>query len=206
MSYSEVLEERGDRRVRLVTEEGPEEPYDDGQSPLLRIDLVGYTPRAEHIQVGSLRPTDADEQIEEAARRWGGPNNRDWAKFEKYLRAYHGVTQIETYWSETYWYVTYDSTPWREAVGANAGSASLEEYKAWCEGEVYGYVIEKQVTWHAVNPVTDDPEYAEYPDRTSWEEIPDDGSCWGFYGRGYAEDQAKLAFEDALKPDKGEED
>jgi hypothetical protein len=190
VSAGEVIEERDGYRVCLKIEEGPEEPYYDGQSPLLRIDP--RTRKAEHIQIGSMRPTDDDTRIEEAVSHWATtPADSDWKLFEKYLRAYYGVTRIVTYWSDTYWYVTYDSAAWREAAGAPEGSANLDEYRAWVEGEVYYYIIEKRVTWRAVNPVTDDPEYSEYPERTTWETVD---SCGGYYGDEYAEQEARRAF------------
>lgn len=199
MGYSEVLETRGRLRVRIEIEEGPPEPYDDMQSPLLRIDPQAY--RVEHIQAGS-RPAADDERIEEAVRHWATtPSDSDWALFEKYLRAYYGVTQIVTYWSESYWYVTYDSKAWRDAVGAPEGGASLDEYRAWCEGEVYGWVIEKRVTWRAVDPVTDDPDYSEYPDRDTWE--PAD-NCGTFYGDKWAKEAAMDAFKEALEAEGGD--
>jgi hypothetical protein len=173
VSYSKVLETRGDYRVKLEVEEGPPEPYDDGQSPLLRLDYRGHP---EHVDVGT-RPHDCDERIEEAAATWGA--DRDGDLLEKYLRAYHGVTQVVYYRNSSYTYITYDDARWREAVGAEPGSASLEEYKAWAEGEVFGWVVEKRVRWNRAEP-------EDGPDDTmdTWE--PED-SCGGFYGLDYAE-------------------
>lgn len=173
MSYSEILETSEDERfrVRLVLDEYPSEPYDDGASPLLRIETRGGGHRAEHVQVGS-RPAEADDYIEAAVHHWGTcPADSDWKLFEKYLRAFHGVTQVETWHSGSFWYVTYDSAAWREYVGAPAGSADMSEYRAWCEGDVWGWVTEKLVTWH-----TDEPGFG---DENRWE---DTDSCWGYYG------------------------
>ena len=174
MSYEEILQttEDGRFRVKLVADECPEEPYDDGQSPLLRIGRDPYDrARAEHI-MATGRPLDADEYVEAAVARWGGPSSDRWPLVETYLRAFHGVTAIETWHSGSYWYVTYDPAAWREHVGAPAGSVDMSSYRAWCEGDVWGYVVEKRVTWH-----TDDP---GYPDEERWEDT--DESCWGFYG------------------------
>jgi len=114
MGYSEVLETSNDGRfrVRLVLDEFADEPYDDGASPLLRLEYRhGY--RAEHVMTGS-RPADADGCVEAAAERWG----TDFELLEKYLRAYHGATKVETWHSGDYWYVTYDPAAWREWAGA----------------------------------------------------------------------------------------
>jgi hypothetical protein len=167
MSYSETLEtsENGRFRVRLVADEYPDEPYDDGASPLLRLDHGHYGWRAEHVMTGS-RPTDADSYVEAAAERWGS----DFGWLEKYLRAYHGATVVKTWHSGSCWYVTYDPAAWRAWCGAPEGSADMSEYQAWCEGDVWGYVVEQNVTWR-----TDD----DFPDRATWEHVD---SCYGFYG------------------------
>jgi hypothetical protein len=175
MSYSEVLETTDNLRVVLVADEYADEPYDDGQSPLLQLDIRYSGNRAEHKMVGA-RPTDNDARIEEAACRWGS----DLDKLEKYLRAYYGATQVETWHSGSYWYITYDTTEWREYTGAPVNSVSMDEWRAWCEGDVWGWTIQKHVTWH-----TDDPDYDE--DRNSWEDVE---SCWGYYGHDYAESEA----------------
>lgn len=169
--YGEVLETRGNFRVRLVADEYADEPYDDGASPLMRLDYRGGDWRADHVMTGT-RPQDCDADIEAAAQRWG----TDFDLLEKYLRAYHGVTKIERWHSGNYWYVTYDDAAWRAWAGAPEGSADMSEYRAWCEGDVWGYVVEKQVTWTA-----DDP---GYEDRDEWEDAGE--SCWGFYGSGRA--------------------
>jgi hypothetical protein len=187
MSYSETLEtsDDGQYRVQLIADEYADEPYDDGQSPLLRLETTGYGVRAEHV-MATGRPVDDDARIEEAAQHWATtPADSDWPKFEKYLRAYYGVTVIETWNSGSYWYVTYDPARWREYAGAPAGSVDMSEYRAWCEGDVWGYAVERNVTWHR----DDDPDTAMH----TWET---EDSCAGFYGRDYAEEEALRAYRD----------
>lgn len=188
MNDETVIETRGDYRVRIVPDECADEPYNDGQSPLLRIE-PRFEMRVTYVDTGASRPHQEDEFIIAAIQRWNTTPGRDnWNLFEKYLRAYFGVTQIETWYTDIYWYVTYDSAAWRKSIGFDGviapldggkGGASLAAYKAWCEGEVYSWVVEKRVAWRAVNPVTDDPDYAEYPDRETWETVE---SCSGYYG------------------------
>jgi hypothetical protein len=196
MSYEEILAATDDGRfrVKLIADEHPDEPYDDGQSPLMRLDCTGNGWRAEHI-MATGRPLDADPYVEAAAEHWGSPSGSDWQLFEKYLRAYHGVTKVETWHSGSYWYVAYDPAGWREHVGAPEGSADMSEYRAWCEDDVWGYVVQKRVTWH-----TDDP---GYEDEDRWEDTDD--SCWGFYGSDgangkYLRETAREALADADEP------
>lgn len=172
--YEEILEtsEDGRFRVKLVLDEYPDEPYDDGQSPLLQIDTHGYDHQATHV-MATGRPLDDDDAVEYAVRHWQTcPADSSWRLFEKYLRAFFGVTTIETWYSGLYWYVTYDPARWREHTGAPEGSVDMSEWRAYCEGDVWGYVVQKRVTWH-----TDDP---GYDDEDRWEDTEE--SCWGFYG------------------------
>jgi hypothetical protein len=189
MSHDEnVLETSDDSRfrVRLEPDPYPDEPYDDGQSPLLRLDYRrGW--QAEHV-MATGRPTDDDDRIEEAAARWGS----NFTLLEKYLRAYYGMTAIETWHSGDYWYVTYDTAKWREHVGAPEGSVDMSEYKAWCEGDCWFYVVEENVTWQR----TDNPDVT----MGTWEHVD---SCGGFYGSEYAGQCAREALKDtaeAAKP------
>lgn len=62
--------------------------------------------------------------------------------------------------------------------------ATADLYGSWAWGDVYGYIVEREVP----DP---DPEADEYRER-EWEEI-EDGSCWGFYGS----DFDKSGLEDA---------
>lgn len=184
MSHSEVLEtsEDGRYRVRLILDEDAGEPYDDGASPLMRLDRTGSGVRAEHV-MATGRPLDADAQVEAAVQHWGvTPADGNWRLVETYLRAFFGVTKIETWHSGSYWYVTYDPAAWREWAGAPEGSANMDEYRAWCEGDVWSWVTEKLVHW-----TTDDGAVsASFKDE--WEHLD---SCSGYYGGDYAEKTAR---------------
>lgn len=186
MSY--ILKEQDGLRVRLAADENADEPYDDWQSPLLRLRYNGvHGWQAEHVVVGS-RPTGCDTRIEEAAARWGG----ELHLLGKYLRAYHGTKVVRQWSSDDYTYITYDTEQWREYIGFPVGSelpgsyeasVNLDEYRAWCEGDVYGYIIEREITWVGRENIPDI--------MTTWEEVE---SCWGFYGWEQAEESAAEAF------------
>jgi|ERR1700722_1058067 len=190
MSFEEIVEERDGYRVILVTDDYPEEPYNEGQSPILRTDTryLSYASSVAHLDAG-WRGGEYEYKIEEAACKWGPPSSSDWYMFERYMRAFHGVTKVETYYSGSYWYVTYDSSEWRAYTGAPAGSIGLEEYKAWIEGEVYGYQIQRLVSYRHMDNETSVPDYE------TWEE---EDACYGFYGYGYATEAAKEALKYAV--------
>ncbi|HEY1700760.1 MAG TPA: hypothetical protein VGG75_13690 [Trebonia sp.] len=206
MSEKEVLEECNGMRLVIALDPYPKEPYDDGQAPLLRIGCGSV----KHID-GNSRPHEDDERVEEAVSRFGAPSARGWKLFEKYLQAFYGVTVIDTYYSGSYWYTSYDSKAWRDyAAGLpdNASSAGnlhlLDAWKAYVEGEVYTYAIEKLVTWTAT-----ELDYLDYPDRETWETVK---SVGGYYGHEYACGAAREAWaaggfaEQGGSPDHAEED
>ncbi len=196
MSYKDILKTEGRYRVKLIADEYANEPYDDSASPLMRIEP--YTNRVTWADRGSGRPHDDDDyNIACAIERWGGPGSPLWTNVEKYLRAFYGVTEIETWHSGSHWYVTYDSQSWRDYTRAPEGSCSMTEYRAWCEGDVWSYTVEKNVTW-----TTDEP---GFDDRATWETVE---SCGGYYGYNYALGEALMALaavlEDEAKKERGE--
>lgn len=57
----------------------------------------------------------------------------------------------------------------------------LEELKAWCDNDVYGFVVEDAVKYKTTRKcLSDNAEDEEY-EETEWEE-KGLNSCWGFYG------------------------
>jgi hypothetical protein len=192
-------------RLLLIPEEYPEEPYGCGQSPLLRIESQGYCYHAEHIQLGE-RPTDSDADTENAVRHWAAaPSNSGWRYFKKYLHAFHGVTTIETYHSGGCWYVTYDSAEWREHtwpahLGYPAGKPDMSEWKAYCEGEVYGYRIEQKVHVCQDRRIHGGTSgfRAEASEYDEWETAGNNES-WSLYGWEWAQEAARDAWKGFLE-------
>jgi len=190
VSDDSILKENENYRVRLVCDEYAEKPHDDCSAPVLRIEPA----RAEHVDDGG-RPHYSDDAVEDAVNRWGGPDSDGWKYVEKFLRAYLGVTRIDTYYSGNYWYAAYDSADWREYTGVPAGSAEnfLAEWRAWIEGEVYGYVVERKVHVEQTRAVSvsGDLVREEESEYDEWEETD---SCWGYYGYEWAKQNALEAF------------
>jgi hypothetical protein len=182
MSSKEVIETRGDYRVVLVPEDGDFAPEQDGEPPLLRI---------ERGSVSFARDGGASEdKVREAFDRWTNrPGDPGWKLFEKYLRGYLGVTVIQPWLSENgNWYVAYDTPEWREAAGITdpaslADSDLIGDWKPYTNGDVYGAVVEKRVTWGTADE--------DYDDRDSWEPLHEGGSRWVLYGYTYAESEAR---------------
>jgi len=206
---SDILEENNNYRVSLEYDLYPDQPYDDGGWPIVRIGSSRYTWRdsdMEHVD-SSGRNRRADDSVEKAIRKWGTPSSNDWPLVEKFLRAYLGVTQVHTYRSDDYWYVAYDSADWREYAGFTddmraddgywpyRGANPLTEWKAWINGEVYFYTVERKVHVYQDQrrhgPGTFETVSTEFDE---WEHVD---SCGGFYGYDYAREAALEAFHDA---------
>lgn len=173
-----------EQRINIVGDMSPSEPYNDGGSPLFRIEVNGYGGRRGH-EVTSVTSYRAPDGIEQAIQHFG-ERGRD--TLARYLSIYFGVTATEWWHSGDAWYMTCDPADWREKVGASAGSISMAEWRAYCEGDVYGVVLEKQVPWTA-------------PDgrvNLLWEEID---SCWGFYGLDAAKKYAAETYSGDTYPD-----
>jgi hypothetical protein len=189
---SEVLATRGDLRVRLVLDDCADEPYDGGRSPILRLYPLrswgGW--RAEYIDsIGAYTPAAADH-IMTAAQKWAA----DPDLFERYLRMFHGTTTVQWYDGRRgggdFVYVTFDTADWRAHYDLSdhiAALVDLSDWRAYCEGDVYGYIVEQRATWQRTNPA------GEVVDtRETWEPVD---SYWGFYGHQYAETAGRSAFD-----------
>lgn len=184
----------GNYRVRLEYDMYAETPYDDGMTPILRIERYGSP---EHVGMSS-RPHDLDSAVEAAVERWGSPNGHQWFKVERFLRAFLGATTVQTWYSGDNWYVAYDTTAWREYVGTTAAGEEfgdlMSEWKAYVNGEVYGYVVEKRQTVETIRRLVtdagDDSEEISRETADEWELVD---ACSGFYGYEYAAEAAREA-------------
>lgn len=216
-TYEEVIAERDGYRAKIVVDYDATEPYNDGGSPLLRITGYGHAE-----QVTGITSYELPFEITAAFSRFEDD------VFERYLRIFHGTTSI-VWWDQQQYnadrFVTFDTTHWREAMGiddaqlatitaAGRNIADLDEWKWYCEGDVYGIVIEKRSATPANRAALDaaaaelgaDALYTavaakadEDNDDVDWVEID---SMWGYYGDKYATESAREKLNEyAPKPD-----
>lgn len=182
-------------RVRLERDESPEAPYDDGSVPLWRVEHSGLGWRTEQVKMTSYDAVDV--RLSDAVNRFNGPTVH---KVERWLRAYHDVTIVEHWYSGNAWYIAADDGDWRKAMGVTpeqivheyerAGSL-MSEYKAWVEGEVYGYVIERKRVAYTTVIEPADGEIIGTEKTEVWTEIDDvEGSMSGLFGQEYATEKA----------------
>lgn len=179
MSYSEVVETKGQYRAVIIADEDASVPDWDGMYPTLQIDNYSVGPllgegAVDFAVILSTFISAVPEPLE---------------TFERYLRIFHGTTKFSTYnlgRSREYGYVAFDTAKWREANGVAAEQVKqedmLSEVRAWAEGDCWGVRIEKLVHWYTQDEAVEDQ------DRSDWEELE---SVWGYYGRDAAEEQAR---------------
>jgi hypothetical protein len=184
---SETLAEVEGLRVRILVDDDPMMPYNDGGSPILLVDSGHEDYRVTQVTGATSYVLDADlvSLVHEHLTQ-----TDDVHTLVETLAEPFGVTTVETY--DTPYpclYITLDPADWREKVGAPEGSVSLDEWKAYIEGECYGYVVEELVTWVALDSATV-PDFARSEER--WETVD---SCWGFYGIEHVTEEAKRVFE-----------
>lgn len=198
--YEVILETRENFRVKLVADEDALFPENAGATPVLQLDYMGY---------GSYRAEALNDQAAEfldAFQRFCGEYSsvrKPLEVFERYLKIFYGTVKVQT-WNigitREFGYMAFDTAEWRETVGAPLESLKDEDYltevRAWADGDVWGYVVERQLNYTKT--------YAEDPDLTEedseWLEVAG-GSCWGFYGREWAEESALQALTDCITLD-----
>ena len=182
MYDGEVLETAHGGSVRLV----------------LHIDQDPVNPRQDYdhlchvasVPSGYYRPVDPDAGPYAHAWEHFGPSRA--GHFVRFVRMLGGEAEYYSPQSgiAAVWYLTAEDIA-REAVASdpdwahNYIESEAREYEAWADGDVYGYVIEQRADWQrTLHDGTDET-------REGWESIE---SCWGFFGRDYAEEQAHDAF------------
>lgn len=198
----EIIEERGEFRVRLELDTDAAKPEDAGQCPILQVIVKQYEGYA---------ATEFNEQaagfaypFDRFITAFGAVSQHKAIRvFERYLRVFRGTKSFATYhlgYSREYGYIAFDTKAWLEEIGVtdenpdiepvDRAEPCLDEIKAWAEGDVWGWIVERKVRWQRLGSDGEPVFLTEPNTMETWEEV---SSCWGFYGRDYAESAAKEA-------------
>jgi hypothetical protein len=170
-----VMPDGTEYRVRLERDETDiNEPYDEGQWPIIKVWTQGYTTRVEAVNNAADRfPSKYTGLV---LSETSDPEEL----FARYVRMFHGGTAMFTYGPNQATdskYIAFDTAVWRETVGIEDTAAlalekPLSEIQAWIEGDVWGAIVERR----------------DKEESADWVQEED---VWGFYGREYAESRAK---------------
>ena len=188
---SEVLETRGDYRVTLTNDEWADGPDGDGQGSTYsmstrRPSLFALVHKgAGPTGFGPGSPFHLAEVMRNAWDRF-----QDIDTLERYLRMFHGVVGFDSFDTQDEKYVNVvtreDLTEWgfssledyrARADWDDPSHGNLTEWRAYAEGDVWSYAVERREHWTSDTGKTHD----------TWETVD---SCGGFYGRQYAEEAA----------------
>lgn len=190
-----IVKEEGDLRVKIVLDEYPDQPHDDGGCPVLRIDWrfgdVEHTGYGDHYDPG-FRPADALGYFISQFDVTQGIE-----VFERYVRVFHEGSVVEYGGgARGTTYVAFTTRTLARAWGVPddqpVPDVEISEWEAYLEGDVWGYVVEKKVTWQRLDS-NGEPVFSVSPCFIeTWEELD---SCWGFYGEEYAVQAAEEALE-----------
>lgn len=175
-----VTDDRSDRfRVRVIADGYPEPP--DVLGPLVRLEPGSYGDfRDVEILTSDYGQEDNEgrkdyevaEKLAEAAARFSERNDRDLTLdlMDRYFRVFYGL-ELHVYNAGR--------------VGAwivSTCPATLDEYRAYAEGEAYFLLLEE---WRNGEKVYSDGDVVPFGE---WEDVE---SVYGYYGREYAKSAAK---------------
>lgn len=166
-------------RACLDRDTEPQEPYDDGAWPILRVEYKHYDYVATAFNKQAVPYVDKFNELFERLR-----GLRNWERFAK---IFLGATAVHEYGfnrGTDYSYIAFDAKEWRESMEMDtpegiakfAEEDPLTEIKAWIEGDVWGYIIQSR--WNPDEELEDDEDWGDVD------------SCWGFYGRKWGEEAA----------------
>lgn len=182
---AEVIETSEDGRYRAVVIPDMDPMQPDG-------DFFGYVFRFDGRQV-ELAAKSHGMPEEDFGLAYAWEHFGDMDRVERYARMFRGAVGFDYFDTRDGKFVNVitmaDLQAWgfasvgqyREQTGnADPSHGCLDEWRAYVEGDVYFFAIEKRVTW-----TPDDPDFET---REGWETVE---SIGGFYGYKYAEETAR---------------
>lgn len=197
MNDLDIIEENDNFRARLEYDDSADKPYDEGAVPILSREFGRYGNRFTAVN-------DEGEAFADLVTEAWNRLNRDDDVLARYLRIFYGAESVLWDSSSNYAYLAFDTAAWRTEHGLTyewldehgmdrqtLAEGSLKEVMAWANGEVFGYIVERRVKTSMVRTDAVTGDVLGTVEGEAWEEVD---SCWGFYGREYAEEVAKEAF------------
>lgn len=195
--YQSATLTNGRFRVRIEHDD-PREPEHDGGCPIIRIEsgrsnisatMTSYGQSSEYTD--GLPESAAD--ILDRFHAVTGDKRGAIDTFERYLRIFHdgNLVRYGPNHSTNSTYVAYITRTlwegWGNSPKSEVGKADMDEWASYLEGDVWGIIPERLVTWARVDdgvPLLD-------VTRNTWEEATKDDATWGYYGEGIAKQEAE---------------
>lgn len=197
MSYTDVVEERGQYRAVIEIDQYPHEPDHEVGCPVLRVEpsgwgggTVSFTGYGSLSERGDGLSASAEYILQRFVQYHGWSEGID--VFARFIRIFHGGT-VTTHsgqgWREPT-YVAYTTERMvRDVWGNTDGTgieADIEEWAAYVEGEVYVAVIEQRVVSNLTISTLGGEIVSESSDE-DWHQV----ECFGgLYGERWAREAA----------------
>jgi hypothetical protein len=196
MDDYDVIETSDDEqyRVVLVRDVDCEQPMTSGDWWTASVLTSTYTSRLGATMEAMYDPEDRFSAWEHFADSTNPATPEADEAFKRYMRIFHDIEVFDVSVHNGYRDVS-NALAWlepseRERINLpetypakDVLDTEISEHNRWADGECYGYIVQKRVTWTADSP--------EFEDRDEWENTGD--SCWGLIGREYAEQEATEA-------------
>lgn len=202
--YTDVIEERGEYRATITIDTRPDRPENDFGYPVLRVESSGYggglvtsTGYGSHSAKQDGIPDGGIDALQHFVSNHGWSDGIDI--FGRYLAIFHGGSIKR--WSGQQWhdptYVAYVTERMvRDAWGFTGPvpAAELDEWTAYCEGEVYFVTVQRRLLKRTEYVTLDDHHPVEATEAEEWFDV-DDSIVGGYYGEKYAREAALEALE-----------
>lgn len=211
-TYSDVVGQRGEYRAKITIDTSPSEPEHELGCPVLRVDTDGYGVRVDPTGYGDgsakhdgLRQWTADEALAHCIRQQGNPTD-GVEMFSRWLRIWHGGSAVGYHlgYSREYGYCAYVTEAMvRNGWGNTTGDVpepELEEWRAYCEGDVYWISVERRLLKRTEYVTFDDRHPVDADEAEVWFEEAD-SVVGGYYGEQYAREAALEALDDYAPKD-----
>lgn len=159
--------------VLVVNDDDPQQPENDGGCPVFEVGVSEAT----HTGYGAYYAKDHQDRLLECLSKFVYEHGRRKGidTFERYVAIFHGGQITECYGSDGPYVAVVTQTLWQEWGNTNpmpTDVVEMTEWRAWLDGEVYGYILLQGHRLCVCDTCRD------------LEDLDELGSCWGFYGEG----------------------
>lgn len=197
----EVIEVSGNYRVRLVMDDEVVQPDGDAYEPALFAN--GWAVSDYRNVTTSFMDKEVTAAFLRACRDFGvRPFDAEGTIVERYMRIFWDTefTATDSRIDRYYNVVLFDTPSYRNHIGRAERVKPLRgDWGDYLDGEVYGYVVEERHI-ETVTVTNGWGQVVREGENESWDEVD---SCWGIYGREYAEERAREALAEHVPTTRG---
>ena len=204
-TYTDVVEERGEYRAVITIDTSPDKPENDFGCPVLRVESSGYggglvtsTGYGSHSAKQDGIPAGGIDALQHFVSSHGWSDGIDI--FGRYLAIFHGGSikrRSGQQWDDPTYVAYVTERMVRDAWGFTGPvpAAELDEWAAYCEGEVYFVTVQRRLIRRTEFVTFDDRHPVEAFETEEWWDEPD-STVGGYYGEQWAREAALEALDE----------